>query len=563
MGVRSWLRQQTLFARYGKGEIALIGTGSEIAPAQMTSDQFGRWLSVASPEALERFGREGLQMRDQAQRMFEGARRNRLLQDLIAPTTSADAELRVSLRVLRDRAHMLVRDNPYARQAKRTTQINVVGPRGIQMQGQVLKANGTEKDTRRNQMLEEAWRRWCRADTCDVAGRLSFHGFEMMISGALPESGEALVRIVRQPMGQGRAPIALELIEAHQLDEDKSGVSERSGHEWRLGVELNQWGRPTRYAILTRHPGDVEMGLNRRDVQLKHTLVPAEDMIHVFLPERIGQNRGVPWLASVITTVHNLAEYEKSHWVRKRVQSNTLGWIVSKEGELIADKVENGQRLINTEPGAWNYLEPGEEPVAPDFGPDDGQYDAVVRNMTRRFAAGFGCSYSTISKDFSDANYSSMRTSVLEDRDHWRVVQSTIIEIFHQRVFEEWLRAAMLAGDLPSPAFSDYWTRPERYNAPRWQARSWDWVDPMKDMSAMEKAKAMLLKSHSELITEYSGEQFEQVMAQIAMENELKESLGLMPTVEEAPEPATPQPEPEDNDDQDNDDQPPVAPSVA
>jgi hypothetical protein len=85
----------------------------------------------------------------------------------------------------------------------------------------------------------------------------------------------------------------------------------------------------------------------------------------------------------------------------------------------------------------------------------------------------------------------------------------------------------------------------------------------MKDMSAMEKAKAMLLKSHSELITEYSGEQFEQVMAQIAMENELKESLGLMPTVEEAPEPATPQPEPEDNDDQDDDDQPPVAPSVA
>ncbi len=69
----------------------------------------------------------------------------------------------------------------------------------------------------------------------------------------------------------------------------------------------------------------------------------------------------------------------------------------------------------------------------------------------------------------------------------------------------------------------------------------------------MEKAKAMLLKSHSELITEYSGEQFEQVMAQIAMENELKESLGLMPTVEQPPEPATepptPEPETEDPDD--------------
>jgi lambda family phage portal protein len=243
-----------------------------------------------------------------------------------------------------------------------------------------------------------------------------------------------------------------------------------------------------------------------------------------------------------------LAEYEKSHWVRKRVQSNTLGWIVSKEGELVGDKVENDQRLINTEPGAWNYLEPGEEPVAPNFGPDDGQYEAVVKNMTRRFASGFGCSYATISKDFSDANYSSMRTSVLEDRDHWRVVQSAIIEVFHQRVFEEWLRASMLAGELPSPTFSDYWTRPERYNAPRWQARSWDWVDPAKDLKAVEIARTLMLESHSQQIANYNGEQFEQVVAQIAMENELKESLGLMPTVEEAPEPVVEQPDADDGD---------------
>ncbi len=80
----------------------------------------------------------------------------------------------------------------------------------------------------------------------------------------------------------------------------------------------------------------------------------------------------------------------------------------------------------------------------------------------------------------------------------------------------------------------------------------------------MEKAKAMLLKSHSELITEYSGEQFEQVMAQIAMENELKESLGLMPTVEQPTEPVVEPPEPEEGEgDNEDDDQPPVAPSVA
>jgi len=72
-------------------------------------------------------------------RAFDAARWNRFSADFAAPNTSADAELRGSLKVLRNRSRALVRDNPYARQAKRTTQINVVGARGIQMQPQVLR----------------------------------------------------------------------------------------------------------------------------------------------------------------------------------------------------------------------------------------------------------------------------------------------------------------------------------------------------------------------------------------------------------------------------------------
>ena len=150
---------------------------------------------------------------------------------------------------------------------------------------------------------------------------------------------------------------------------------------------------------------------------------------------------------------------------------------------------------------------------------------------------------------------------MLEDRDHWRVVQSAIIELFHQRVFEEWLRAAMLVGVLPSSTFNDYWTKPERYNAPRWQARSWDWVDPAKDLKAVEIARKLMLESHSQQIANYNGEQFELVMAQIAIENELKESLGLMPTVEELDEPEAPE-EPDLKPDDDEDDEPPAPPQA-
>jgi capsid protein len=115
-----------------------------------------------------------------------------------------------------------------------------------------------------------------------------------------------------------------------------------------------------------------------------------------------------------------------------------------------------------------------------------------------------------------------------------------LIQQFHQRVFEEWLMAAALT-DLPMPMFSDVWTRPERYNAPHWQARAWSWVDPAKEMKALEMARALQLQTHAEQIMEYTGNDFMETVTTIAKENEIKEELGLMAgTPEPAPEPEAP-----------------------
>ena len=468
----------------------------------------------------------------QMKRMFDAAKWTRFTTDFIAPNTSADAELRGSLKTLRNRSRALVRDNPYARQAKRTTQINVIGARGIQLQPQILRADGQEKDERRNNALLAAWNRWCRADSCDVTGLLTFHGIEMAAVGALPESGEIGVRIVRQAMGRSKVPLSLELIEADQIDEDYTGFSDRPKHYWRMGIEKNEWGRPTRYAILRKHPGDAELG-TYIDGTEKHIFIDAADFIHIYIPERVGQTRGIPWFSSVITTTWNLGKYEEAHWTRKRVQANSLGFIQTPEPEQFGSynpdgtpALENDKRLWNTEPGSYNFLLPGETAIPPNFGPDDNQYEAVVRSLARRFASGYGCSYETLSRDFSETNYSSSRLSILEDRDHWRVIQSVLIQQLHQRVFEEWLMAAALT-ELPLPMFADVWTRPDRYTSPHWQARSWSWVDPAKEMKAMELARQLQLQTHAEQITEYTGNDFLSTMTTISKENEIKDRLGV------------------------------------
>ena len=117
-------------------------------------------------------------------RAYSGAMVSRLTNDWMSTQASADAEIRGNLRRLRDRSREMVRNNPYARQAKRTTQINVIGT-GIKLQSQVLQLRGSKRDNRINNEIEAKWSYWTRPNACDCSGRYSFHDFEWLAAGAM------------------------------------------------------------------------------------------------------------------------------------------------------------------------------------------------------------------------------------------------------------------------------------------------------------------------------------------------------------------------------------------
>lgn len=434
---------------------------------------------------------------------------------------SADAEIRNSLSKLRDRSREMVRNNPYAKQAKRTTQVNVVGS-GIKLQSQVQQLRGQKPSEAINRLIEEKWHLWTRAEYCDVSGRHSFHMMEWLATGALPESGEALFRIIRRPFGGSRVPLALEMIESDVLDEEYQGPTLARLNEWRMGVEINEWGRPVRYAFLTRHPGDYWFQ-NAPQKGDKHVFLPAEDVIHLFIPERPQQHRGVPWFHPVMADSHQLQGYEEAAVIRARAGASVMGFVTSPEGELEGDDVEADRRISEFEPGMWKYLEPGQNVSVPNISSPDQQYEMFVKNKVRRFASGFGCSYETLSRDFSETNYSSSRLSLLEDREHWKVIQSYLIENFHNRVFREWLDLAVLAGELP---FDDYYSRPERYDTPRWMARGWDWVDPLKEAKAYRQMEQAGYMTKAQIVAKLGGDFFDN-LTEFSREQQAAERLNV------------------------------------
>jgi len=466
------------------------------------------------------FGRNAQPLK--GMRAYQGALVSRLTQDWMSSQLSADAEIRGSLRKLRDRSRELVRNNPYARQAKRTTQINIVGT-GMKFQSLVLQQRGGKRDQRVNNLIEEKWAEWSEANSCDCAGKYSFHQFEWLAAGALCESGEAIFRIVRKPFGESNVPIALQMIESDLLDEEYDDKLLNKNNEWRNGVEVDEWGRPVRYAILTKHPGDayyLDYSANRK----LHIFIDAKDIIHLFLPERPGQNRGVPWFHSVMADMHQLQGYEEAAVIRARAGASIMGFIQNDQGELIGDEVQNNQRIQSFSPGEFRYLAPNESVQIPDIDYPSQQYEMFVKNKIRRFATGIGCSFETISKDFSETNYSSSRLSLLEDREHWKFCQKYMIDNFHYRIFKEWLALSVLSGDLD---FIDYTANSKRYCKPRWTPPAQHYVDPLKEIKAYREAEQAGYMSKSQVIAQTNGGDYDDIVSEIAREQDVADSLGV------------------------------------
>jgi lambda family phage portal protein len=461
-------------------------------------------------------------------RLYAGAKVTRLEADWVTSSTSADAEISSSLVRLRDRARQLVRDNDYARAALRAIVSNVVGT-GIKLQAQVPMLRGRGRlDQATNDRIEADWARWGRATTCHVAGQLAWQDVERLVMRATAEAGEVFVRLVPQAFGGGQTALGLEIIEADLLDEkvDGSGAGvqgQLAGGEWRLGVHVNNWGRPLEYAFLTSHPGDSQ----GRSVAARRVLVPAEQVLHIKLTERPGQTRGVTWFASAIRQLHQLAGFIEAEVVRARANSSLMGFVLTDgdaAGEALGEEVE-GEYVTQFEPGVWKTLFPGQRVEVPQLDAPDGQLEPFGRFMLRSMAAGLGVCYEALSADFSQTSYSSSRSSQLAEREQWRALQQQLIRDLHRPVFAAWLRAAVQAGELSLPGYD---LAPERFeDAMRWVPRGWEWVDPENEGAAYRAAVRDGFMTRTEVVASRGGD-WNETVAGLANEKAQLDELGLV-----------------------------------
>lgn len=470
-----------------------------------------------------------------ATRQYAAARTSRLHAWGTTGNASADSELSLSLTQLRSRSRKLMRDAPYAKRARGIVVNNVVGS-GVGLQAQVYTTRG-ERHDRINEEIEAAHRLWSKAESCHTGGTLHFADLERMAMAQVFDAGEVLVRIHRSKFGPSQVPLALELIEAERLADEFSNPHPsptNSRADVRLGVEVDTFGRPLAYWIRERHPGELR---NTVDATVRLERVPASEIIHLRTLDRWPQTRGEPWLHAVIAKLDNMDEYSAAELTAARMGANFFATLESDSDSPLSTTSEasTGAREMNIEPGVIEQLDPGEKLAFHTPNRPNVALDPFLRYMLREVAAGVGCSYESLSRDYSQSNYSSSRLALLDDRDLWRVLQQWWARSFRQPLFEQWLQAAVLSRAIKSITVEAYALDPEKFHAVTWKFRGWSWVDPVKEVGAYKEAIRAGLTSATRVIAMTAdGADIEDIIAERKREDELFDAAGI--EVDTAPE---------------------------
>ena len=459
-------------------------------------------------------------------RMYAAARASRLTAGWQAPNSSADAELVSSLTTLRGRSRALVRDAAYAKRAKVIVQNNVIGA-GIGMQAQVMSTRDTLREDI-NDAIEEAWRQWCYAEQCHTGGTLCFADLERAVMGQIFETGEVFIRKHYRAFGNSRVPFALELIEPERIaDELAQAGPGRAGGFVRMGIEVDDFYRPLGYWIRRRHPSEFRLGVYETDLL---EWVPASQVIHVRIPvDRWPQTRGEPWLHAVAKRLNDMDGYSDAEITAARGAAAYMG--VHKKRDPVSSLATTdaqGNRHIDLEPGtvAEIYDDEEFEIVAPNR--PNPNMDPFMRLMLREICAGAGPSYESISRDYSQSNFSSNQIAVHEDRDLWRVIQQCFIRNFRQPLHREWLQQAVLGRAIPQIRIEEYAVDAGKFEAVSFKPRGWGWVRPREDVPAMIEAhKAGFLPMGDIIAMTCNGKDFWDVMKQIQYERDVMKQLGL------------------------------------
>lgn len=413
-----------------------------------------------------------------SKRSFDAAQLNRLTASWNSLIRSVNDDLKYELPTLRARSNELAQNEPLYKKYLNLVEENIVGANGFQLQSKAFDEKGVDNEA--NKAIEQHFQNW--ATQCDVRRKLTLPEMERMAARSVARDGEILIRHIYDD--SNAYGYRIQLISAERLA--NINIEPSPGNNQVIaGVEIDSYGAPIAYFI---YRGKCISGAPTDRIL-------AAEISHIFVPEYPEQVRGIPWGHAVMTRMHVLKKYVEFALMASAIGASKMGFFTSKEesdSPLAENEDENGELYTSAVGGEFGILPPGYgfESFNPDY--PHAMFDIFTKAINRWIASGLGVSYNLLCNDLQGVSYSSIRSSVLEERNHWEALQNTFISQLMEPIYKNWLTSALLKNSITDvkgrilPA-----SKISKFTHHVFLGRRWQWVDPLRDSNA----KVLLLKN--------------------------------------------------------------------
>lgn len=488
-------------------------------------------IAYLSPQA----GMRRIQLR-QILAQYEAGQASRL-RKFSRDKNSANTLIKAYAPSVRDQARNLDRNHDLSRGALNVLVNNIVGPNGIGVEPQPRRKTDGSIHEDLAKVLSTLWKDWCRFP--EVTQQLAWASMQRLACRTWLRDGEIFAQELLGNVAtldhRTKVPYSLELLEPDMVPHDLSEAGQMQG------IVVNAWGQKVAYRVYKVHPGDLNVWPltgNLLSGQLK--TIPAERMIHVKQADRVGQLRGISIFASVITRLEDVKDYEESERIAAKIAASMAAYIKKGMPDLYTPPTDGEgaptARSMRFQPGMiFDDLAPGEEIGMIDTNRPNTNLQAHRDGQLRAASAGFGASYSSVSRNY-DGTYSAQRQELVEQWVHYQAMTDHFVSQFNQPVWERFVVMARLAGLLPAKWIAE--CEADSIDDALYIGQTMPWIDPQKELQAYQLAEENTYISGPEIIRKL-GRNPQSTLDQQAKWVGQKEAAGIKPA---APAPAAPPP---------------------
>lgn len=454
----------------------------------------------------------------------------------------ADADTLSDLPTLRERSRDLVRNNPLATGAINTKVCNVVGT-GLALKSCIDRdfLGLTEEQSEQWQRnTEREFRLWAESADCDISRTLNFYGLQELAFRAVLEGGDTFALPMYTNNPGAIYSLAIQLIEAERC----------SNEGWRAdsatiagGVERTESGAPKNYWFMNQHPGAVRYGAKG----IKWTAVPAftasgrRNVLHLYRKLRIGQTRGVPDLAPVISALKQLGDYTEAELAAAVVaglftvfieSDDPDGMFAAKAAEALGngDPYVVGETGIKMGNGSVVGLSPGEKVNAPNPGRPNAAFDPFIMSILRQIGVALELPLEVLIMNFQ-SSYSASRAALLQAWKFFKSKRFWLADVFCRPIYEMWMTEAVAMGRIAAPGFLQDPAIRAAYLGSEWVGDAPGALDPLKEAQAAALMEDRGWVTAAENTAALTGGDWEQKHQQRAKEHRLRVAADLEPRI--------------------------------